>query len=87
MRRSRNDVNQTGEGKNEESNIVRANVILAIIGIEYCGYDSFSYFTDSSIEINGEGELLRLSQIYGRGNAHRRRASDLIHLDWLPLLE
>ena len=50
-----------------------------IIGIEYCGYDSFSYFTDSSIEINGRRRrTFKAVTDLWKGNAHRRRASDLI---------
>ena len=48
-------------------------------GAEYCGYDSFSYFTDSSIEINGRRRrTFKAVTDLWKGNAHRRRASDLI---------
>ena len=64
-----------GEGKNEESNIVRA----CIIGIEYCGYDSFSCFTDTLTETDGRGRrTFKVIADLWKGNAHRRRASDLI---------
>lgn len=46
-----------GEGKNEESNIVRANVILALLA---------SSIVVTILLMGAEGELLRLSQIYGR---------------------
>ena len=64
-----------GEGKNEESNIVRANVILALLASSIV----VSYFTDSSIEINGRRRrTFKAVTDLWKGNAHRRRASDLI---------
>ena len=64
-----------GEGKNEESNIVRANVILALLASSIV----VSYFTDSFIEINGRRRrTFKAVTDLWKGNAHRRRASDLI---------
>ena len=69
-----------GEGKNEESNIVRANVILALLASSIVVTILFLILLTPLLKLMGaEGELLRLSQIYGRVmHAHRRRASDLI---------
>ena len=67
-----------GEGKNEESNIVRANVILALLASS-CGYDSFSCFTDTLTETDGRRRrTFKAVTDLWKGNAHRRRASDLI---------
>lgn len=77
--RSRNDVNQTGRGKERRVEHCTGKCHSCIIGIEYCGYDSFSYFTDSSIEINGRRRrTFKAVTDLWKGNAHRRRASDLI---------
>ena len=50
-----------------------------IIGIKYCGYDSFSCFTDTLTETDGRGRrTFKVIADLWKGNAHRRRASDLI---------
>ena len=50
-----------------------------IIGIEYCGYDSFSCFTDTLTETDGRRRrTFKAVTDLWKGNAHRRRASDLI---------
>jgi len=56
-----------GEGKNEESNIVRANVILALLASSIVVTILFLILLTPLLKLMGaEGELLRLSQIYGR---------------------
>lgn len=56
-----------GEGKNEESNIVRANVILALLASSIVVTILFLVLLTPLLKLMGaEGELLRLSQIYGR---------------------
>ena len=56
-----------GEGKNEESNIVRANVILALLESSIVVTILFLVLLTPLLKLMGaEGELLRLSQIYGR---------------------
>ena len=56
-----------GEGKNEESNIVRANVILALLASSIVVTILFIILLTPLLKLMGaEGELLRLSQIYGR---------------------
>lgn len=56
-----------GEGKNEESNIVRANVILALLTSSIVVTILFLFLLTPLLRLMGaEGELLRLSQIYGR---------------------
>ena len=56
-----------GEGKNEESNIVRANVILALLASSIVVTIHFLVLLTPLLKLMGaEGELLRLSQIYGR---------------------
>ena len=56
-----------GEGKNEESNIVRANVILALLATSIVVTILFLVLLTPLLKLMGaEGELLRLSQIYGR---------------------
>ena len=56
-----------GEGKNEESNIVRANVILALLASSIVVTIFFLILLTPLLKLMGaEGELLRLSQIYGR---------------------
>lgn len=56
-----------GEGKNEESNIVRANVILALLASSIVVTILFLVYSTPLLKLMGaEGELLRLSQIYGR---------------------
>ena len=68
-----------GEGKNEESNICTGKCHSCIIGIKYCGYDSFSCFTDTLTETDGRGRrTFKVIADLWKGNAHRRRASDLI---------
>ena len=55
-----------GEGKNEESNIVRANVILALLASSIVVTILFLILLTPLLKLMGaEGELLRLSQIYG----------------------
>ena len=55
------------EGKNEESNIVRANVILALLASSIVVTILFLILLTPLLKLMGaEGELLRLSQIYGR---------------------
>ena len=55
-----------GEGKNEESNIVRANVILALLESSIVVTILFLVLLTPLLKLMGaEGELLRLSQIYG----------------------
>ena len=56
-----------GGGKNEESNIVRANVILALLASSIVVTILFLVLLTPLLKLMGaEGELLRLSQIYGR---------------------
>lgn len=56
-----------GEGKNEESNIVRANVILALLASSIVVTILFLVLLTPLLKLMGaEDELLRLSQIYGR---------------------
>ena len=56
-----------GEGKNEESNIVRANVILALLASSIVVTILFLVLLTPLLKLMGaEGEILRLSQIYGR---------------------
>ena len=56
-----------GEGKNEEANIVRANVILALLASSIVVTILFLVLLTPLLKLMGaEGELLRLSQIYGR---------------------
>ena len=56
-----------GEGKNEESNIVRANVILALLASSIVVTILFLILLTPLLKLMGaEGEILRLSQIYGR---------------------
>ena len=70
---------KTGRGKERRVEHCTGKCHSCIIGIEYCGYDSFSYFTDSSIEINGRRRrTFKAVTDLWKGNAHRRRASDLI---------
>ena len=55
-----------GEGKNEESNIVRANVILALLASSIVVTILFLVLLTPLLKLMGaEGELFRLSQIYG----------------------
>ena len=56
-----------GQGKREESNIVRANIILALLASSIVVTILFLFLLTPLLKLMGaEGELLRLSQIYGR---------------------
>lgn len=56
-----------GQGKREESNIVRANIILALLASSIVVTIFFLFLLTPLLKLMGaEGELLRLSQIYGR---------------------
>ena len=68
-----------GEGKNEESNIVRANVILALLASSIVVTILFLILLTSSTEIDGRRRrTFKAVTDLWKGNAHRRRASDLI---------
>ena len=73
------DVNQTGRGKERRVEHCTGKCHSCIIGIKYCGYDSFSCFTDTLTETDGRGRrTFKVIADLWKGNAHRRRASDLI---------
>lgn len=56
--RSRNDVNQTGRGKERRVEHCTGKCHSCIIGIEYCGYDSFLVLLTPLLKLMGaEGEL------------------------------
>ncbi len=68
-----------GEGKNEESNIVRANVILALLASSIVVTILFLILLTPSTETDGRGRrTFKVIADLWKGNAHRRRASDLI---------
>ena len=71
--------NQTGRGKERRVEHCTGKCHSCIIGIEYCGYDSFSCFTDTLTETDGRRRrTFKAVTDLWKGNAHRRRASDLI---------
>lgn len=68
-----------GEGKNEESNIVRANVILALLASSIVVTILFLVLLTPLTETDGRGRrTFKVIADLWKGNAHRRRASDLI---------